>query len=69
MRDAIHKLRGLLFECNTLTERLSSCVSERRMYADLAPMVDASRHAVLCAMRCAHATELAAKLIPPPEGS
>jgi hypothetical protein len=69
MGERIHKLRELLFEAEKCTQWLSGELSAQRIPADMAPMVDATRHSVLCAMRCAHATELAAKLVQPPEVS
>jgi hypothetical protein len=69
MLERIHKLRELLMEAEKCTQWLSSELSAQHIPADLAPLVDASRHSVLCAMRCAHATELAAKLVAPPEVS
>lgn len=63
MQDEVHKLRELLFDANKLTERLSAAVSDKRISGELAPLVDATRHAVLTAMRCAHALELAGNLV------
>jgi hypothetical protein len=69
MQEEIHLVREHLFESEHLCERLSSQVSDRRISADLAPLVDALRQSVLCAMRVAHALELAAKLVETQQGS
>ncbi len=63
MQEEIHKVREHLLECEKLCQRLSSAVSDQKIPADLAPLVDALRSSVLTAMRVAHATELAVKLV------
>lgn len=65
MHERIHKIRELLLEAEHCGEWLSTELSAQRIPADLAPLVDALRHSVLTAMRVAHATELAAKLVEP----
>lgn len=63
MHEEVHQIREHLFECEKLSQRLSSLVSDRRIPADVAPLVDALRHSILTAMRVAHATALGAKLV------
>lgn len=63
MLERIHEIRKNLFECEKMSGWLSSEVSEQRIPADMAPLVDALRHSVLTAMRVAHAAELAARLV------
>lgn len=46
-------LREHLLECEKLNQRLSSAVSDRKIPADLAVLVDALRCSVLAAMRIA----------------
>jgi len=69
MQEEIHLVREHLFESEKLCQRLSSAVSDRKIPADLAPLVEALRSSVLTAMRVAHAAELAAKLVTPVQGS
>ncbi len=63
MQEEVHLIREHLFECEKLSQRVSSLLSDQKIPADLAPLVDALRHSVLTAMRVAHAAELAAKLV------
>jgi hypothetical protein len=63
MMEEIHLVREHLFECDKLCSRLSSALSEQRIPADLAPLIDGLRMSVLAGIRVAHATELAAKLV------
>lgn len=69
MQEEIHLVREHLFECDKLCQRLSSELSNQKIPADLAPLIDALRHSVLTAMRVAHACEMAAVLLVPREGS
>jgi hypothetical protein len=66
MQERIHKVRELLFEAEKQCQFLSSDVSNQSIPADMAPLIDALRHAVLTGMRVAHATELAAMLVKKP---
>jgi len=50
-------------ECEKQTSFLSSAVSNQELPADLATLVDATRHSVLTAMRVTLALELASKLV------
>lgn len=63
MLEELHLVREHLFECEKLCQRLSTAVSDQKIPADMAPLVDAMRHAVLSAMRVAHAAELAGKVV------
>ena len=65
MQEEIHLIREHLFECDVLCQRLSSALSERRIPADMAPLLDGLRMSVLAGIRVAHAAELAAKLVGP----
>lgn len=69
MTEEIHLVREHLFECSKLCERLSSQLSDRKIPADLAPIVEALRSGVLAAVRVAHVAELAARLAASLEGS
>lgn len=62
MLEEVHIVREHLFECDKLCQRLSSQLSDQKIPADLAPIVEALRSGVLAAMRVAHVAELAAKL-------
>jgi hypothetical protein len=66
MQEELHLIREHLFECDVLCQRLSSALSEQRIPADMAPLIDGLRMSVLAGIRVAHATELAAKLVAPP---
>jgi hypothetical protein len=63
MLEELHLVREHLFECDVLCQRLSSALSERRIPADMAPLLDGLRMSVLAGIRVAHAAELAAKLV------
>jgi hypothetical protein len=63
MMEEIHKIRESLFECDKLCQRLSSALSDQKIPADLAPLIDGLRMSVLAGIRVAHATELAAQLV------
>ena len=65
MQEEIHLIREHLFECDKLCSRLSTALSDQRIPADLAPLIDGLRMSVLAGIRVAHATELAAKLVQP----
>jgi len=65
MQEEIHLIREHLFECDKLCQRLSSALSDQKIPADLAPLIDGLRHSVLTGIRVAHATELAARLVEP----
>lgn len=67
MQEELHLIREHLFECDVLCQRLSSALSEQRIPADLAPLIDGLRMSVLAGIRVAHATELAAKLVETPQ--
>lgn len=69
MEQEIHLVREHLFEASKLCERLSSQLSDQKIPADLAPIVEALRASVLSAVRVAHVSELAAKLAGSLEGS
>jgi hypothetical protein len=69
MQEEIHLVREHLFECDKLCTRLSEQLSDRKIPADLAPLIDGLRMSVLTGIRVAHATELAAKLVETPQGS
>jgi hypothetical protein len=65
MQEEIHLIREHLFECDKLCQRLSSALSDQKIPADMAPLIDGLRMSVLAGIRVAHATELAAKLVAP----
>jgi hypothetical protein len=67
MQEEIHLIREHLFECDKLCQRLSSALSDQKIPADLAPLIDGLRMSVLAGIRVAHATELAARLVEPPK--
>jgi hypothetical protein len=67
MLDEIHTIREHLFECDKLCQRLSSALSDQKIPADLAPLIDGLRMSVLAGVRVAHAAELAAKLVSSPD--
>lgn len=68
MLEEIHLVREHLFECDKLCQRLSSQLSDQKIPADMAPLIDGLRHSVLTGIRVAHATELAAQLVQPAAG-
>jgi len=63
LQQRIHAIREHLMECEKQTSFLSSAVSNQELPADLATLVDATRHSVLTAMRVTLALELASKLV------
>lgn len=67
MLEEIHLVREHLFESDKLCTRLSEQLSNQKIPADLAPLIDGLRMSVLAGIRIAHATELAAKLVAKPE--